>query len=286
VWKHSRASGSALLVLLKIADECDDLGQTWAAGLKLATVAAAGRVSLRQARRCCSELEDLGELQRIDQPGRGRASRYVMLAYRRREGIVDPDNKEGGGVRLIGDDKADGIDRLSDDIKADAQVRLSRKKADIHDANRRTPTSGPIDVPCTVPTTTDSPTPTLPPGESGAGAPRELTDQQRAVGRVQTLFAHAGLPEPTGKTVAGMVRNAGGFARIDELMAIGRGLANRGALSERSLFEAIRATRRTPAAGNRRSRQASRQGSRPATLDDARRQRLEEIERASASSAG
>ena len=291
VWQASEASGSALLVLLKLADECDDRGETWQRGIKLATIAEACRISIRQARRCCQELEDLGELRRIDQPGRGRPSRYLLTAYRRREGIVDDGEKEDAGDRLREDEKADAgdrvrsdkaaeADRLSRGTKADADGRLSAEKADTGDTVRRTPVTGPIDVPSTVPTTTESPPPTLPPGDSGAAAPRELTPQQRAVARVQSVFQHHDLPPPDAKRIVGLIRNAGGFDAVDEvLMPVLRRLANREELSEESAFAAVATATRNR--GRRSRGPASRRGSRPATLDDARRQRLEEIASAS-----
>lgn len=81
VWDHSRAKGTALLVLLVIADH-DGEGGAWPS---IGTIARAARVSESTARRAIRELEQLGEL-RVElrgggthsTPDRVRPNRYVI----------------------------------------------------------------------------------------------------------------------------------------------------------------------------------------------------------------
>ena len=60
VWEHSRATGNALLVLLKIADNCDDDGRN--AWPSLPNLARYCRCSVSTVQRSIRELESLGEL--------------------------------------------------------------------------------------------------------------------------------------------------------------------------------------------------------------------------------
>ena len=81
VWDHSMAKGTALLVLLVIADH-DGEGGAWPS---IGTIARAARVSESTARRAVRELEQLGEL-RVElrgggtqsTPDRVRPNRYVI----------------------------------------------------------------------------------------------------------------------------------------------------------------------------------------------------------------
>jgi DNA-binding transcriptional MocR family regulator len=81
VWEYSRATGSAFVVLLKIADNCDDDGcNAWPS---VTTLARYCRCSESTVQRALRELEALGELEVAQQMGGPRAgSRYATNLYR------------------------------------------------------------------------------------------------------------------------------------------------------------------------------------------------------------
>jgi DNA-binding transcriptional MocR family regulator len=81
VWENSRATGNAFVVLLKIADNCDDDGRN--AWPSVATLARYCRCSESTVQRALRELEALGELEIAQQMGGPRAgSRYAPNRYR------------------------------------------------------------------------------------------------------------------------------------------------------------------------------------------------------------
>lgn len=81
VWEHSRATGNAFVVLLKIADNCDDDGRN--AWPSVATLARYCRCAESTVQRALRELEALGELEVAQQMGGPRAgSRYAPNRYR------------------------------------------------------------------------------------------------------------------------------------------------------------------------------------------------------------
>ena len=59
VWKHSDQSGTALLMLLAIADNANEYGEAWPS---VPTLAAKCRMSVRNAQELLSRLADAGEL--------------------------------------------------------------------------------------------------------------------------------------------------------------------------------------------------------------------------------
>lgn len=82
VFEHSKSRGNDRLVLLAIADRCDDDGgNCWKSTEKLAEKA---RVSKRTAQRCIDHLVALGELHSVDRIGLTSVLSVVM----------------GGGVKL------------------------------------------------------------------------------------------------------------------------------------------------------------------------------------------
>ena len=96
VWKHSRAEGSALLLLLAIADFANDDGIAWPS---IATLAEKARISERMAQRHVKLLSEMGELEvdyRI-----GRSSLYRVLTPVTDDTppqSVTPVMGDGGGV--------------------------------------------------------------------------------------------------------------------------------------------------------------------------------------------
>jgi hypothetical protein len=70
VWEHSKATGNALVVLLKIADNCDDEGRN--AWPSVATLARYCRCSESTVHRSIRELCSLGELEVVRNGGGGK----------------------------------------------------------------------------------------------------------------------------------------------------------------------------------------------------------------------
>lgn len=96
VFEHSNSTGNDRLVLLAIADRCDDDGgNCWKSTEKLAEKA---RVSKRTAQRCIDHLVELGELEVVERPGTTNMLAVVMEG--RQVDAPSADGKEPGGVRL------------------------------------------------------------------------------------------------------------------------------------------------------------------------------------------
>jgi hypothetical protein len=77
IWDKGKAEGSALLVLLALADIADDEGYCWP---KIDTLSRRARISSRQVSTIVEELCAIGEIARIVGVGRGRPSLYVILS--------------------------------------------------------------------------------------------------------------------------------------------------------------------------------------------------------------
>ncbi len=81
VWEHSAASGHALVVLLKIADNCDDAGTN--AWPSLPSLARYCRCSVSTVKRSIRELVALGELEVVHKGGSKRPGfPYAPNLYR------------------------------------------------------------------------------------------------------------------------------------------------------------------------------------------------------------
>lgn len=80
VWEHSRQEGTALLMLLAIADNANEYGEAWP-GIK--SLAEKCRMKERQAQRLIHKLEDAGELKIAIQQGAdtptGRTNMYTVI---------------------------------------------------------------------------------------------------------------------------------------------------------------------------------------------------------------
>ena len=83
VWDHSNQKGSALLLLLAIADYADENGFAFPG---LAALAARIRMSRRQTMRLLARLEEAGELLVLHRPGRGNL--YVVRTGAGREALA------------------------------------------------------------------------------------------------------------------------------------------------------------------------------------------------------
>lgn len=87
VWERSKATGSALLVLLSLAERAnrDHAGVCWS---RIETVAKRTRLGHRQAQRSIAELVELRELYVQVAHGRGRTNAYMVTCGRTRAFIV------------------------------------------------------------------------------------------------------------------------------------------------------------------------------------------------------
>ncbi len=81
VWEHSKAAGNTLMVLLKIADNCDDSGRN--AWPSVPTLARYCRCSVSTVQRAIRDLELLGELEVVRKGGgRSGGGPYAPNLYR------------------------------------------------------------------------------------------------------------------------------------------------------------------------------------------------------------
>jgi hypothetical protein len=102
VWEHSNEKGSALLLLLAIADYADENGLACAS---LGVLAARIRMSRRQTLRLVARLQDAAELLVLRRAGRGNL--YVVCPGADREDLAAaltfleaPSFQEGGITTL------------------------------------------------------------------------------------------------------------------------------------------------------------------------------------------
>ncbi len=88
VWDRSEATGSALLVLLSLAERAnkDHKGVCWS---KIESVARRTRLGRRQAQRAIAELVELRELYVHHAYGRGGTNAFVVTCGRSREFVTD-----------------------------------------------------------------------------------------------------------------------------------------------------------------------------------------------------
>jgi hypothetical protein len=113
VWHNSQQTGSALLVLLAIADHANDDGICWPSVARLARMA---RVSERQCQRLISQLVDAGELA-VERGGHGPKSTtvYRMLVLAENKGDIQG-NKGDTVTSPLTENKGD-IQRAKGDIQ-------------------------------------------------------------------------------------------------------------------------------------------------------------------------
>ena len=119
VWHNSQQTGSALLVLLAIADHANDDGICWPSVARLARLA---RVSERQCQRLISQLVDAGELA-VERGGHGPKSTtvYRMLVLAENKGDIQ-------GIK--GDTVTSPLTENKGDIQR-AKGDIQRAKGDI-----------------------------------------------------------------------------------------------------------------------------------------------------------
>jgi hypothetical protein len=109
VWQHSKQKSTKLLMLLALADSCDDDGVCYP-GIKY--LAKKARVSRDRASKILKELRDAGELRSETHQGvstaHGNTNRYYLLGYRKGIGIEDKIEAESS--RGVKNDPPGGLD--------------------------------------------------------------------------------------------------------------------------------------------------------------------------------
>ncbi len=94
-WKHSKAEGAALLILLAMADFANEDGICWPS---ITTLATRGRVHTRTAQRAVRELEQLGEIVCTKRGSGSSPSVYkVVVGEEQRGGIMPGVEEQRGG---------------------------------------------------------------------------------------------------------------------------------------------------------------------------------------------
>lgn len=79
VWKHSKAKGTQLLVLLSLADMSNDEGECWPS---IKTIRERCRVSERAVQENLRASEAIGEIQILKQEGRYGTNMFLFTAFR------------------------------------------------------------------------------------------------------------------------------------------------------------------------------------------------------------
>lgn len=98
VWKHSKASGTDLLLLLAIADNADEQSRQAFPAVK--TIAEKCRITERGAQKCIRSLTKLGELAvtaEYTQAGRQRRNTYTIQEYMGEQCSPSTEEKTGEG---------------------------------------------------------------------------------------------------------------------------------------------------------------------------------------------
>lgn len=102
VWEHSRQKGTALLMLLAIADNANDYGEAWPA---VGTLARKCRMTVRNAQMLIKQLQEAGELVVSVQEGfptaTGKTNIYTIITpgVLRHEGAKQPSPLSEQGVK-------------------------------------------------------------------------------------------------------------------------------------------------------------------------------------------
>lgn len=120
VWKHSRASGGALLVLLALAEHVNDYnareGEDWIAWPSQTTLASKCNCSVATVKRSLGALRDLGEIAPVGTRARGVVV-YKLLKPSLAQiepGHIEPGSQEEDSqVAQSGDDLAHSANDLA-----------------------------------------------------------------------------------------------------------------------------------------------------------------------------
>ena len=114
VWEHSKTTGADRLMLLALADSCNDDGE-WSPGVS--RLADKCQVSERAAQYTLRRLEEMGEIEILHQQGfktkTGHTNKYLMKRYQQRvgqaEGVQPIAPFDNEGVKPVAPRKAKGV---------------------------------------------------------------------------------------------------------------------------------------------------------------------------------
>lgn len=327
--RTTEAAGSALTVGMVIAEDVRSNGMSLESRpLTLATIMRRTKRSRSTVQRAITELEELGDIVVQRNRGQGNPNLYAFPRFREAENIlpIDPfavspmtPQKDVAvspttpqcGVTHDTPKSTCGVtgDRFAvspvtppslSTVKATVLPTTSggsatpddyplRSLGDEQDEEDSMSADPPLDPPLTQTPLPGQEEPSFPdpPEES-----RNLTPQQRAIGRVQAAFEQAGVEAPHGGQVAGLLRNLGGLQEVDTLMQLIRGLVRRGELSVGALFAAIKGRqigqdRGGGTTGKGKGPSGGRGGGpRRAGLDDSRLSAIDRIARQAKEAAG
>ena len=120
IWRHSQAKGSALLILLALAEHVNDYsareGEAWTAWPSQTTLAAKCNCSLATVKRSLAILRDLGEIEPVGTRARGVVV-YELLpppVAQTEPGQVEPGGPwEDGYPGQSGDDLAQSVEQVA-----------------------------------------------------------------------------------------------------------------------------------------------------------------------------
>jgi len=199
VWEHSKQEGSRLLVLLAVANHCDESG-AWRGDL--ATLQRHARLERRWLQRVLRELGEAGEL--AFEPGRGRGNGSLFRLTLAKGGVqaafyeekvapTPPFEEKGGlGATLSEPEKVVSVPPFSPPFPPTPP--LSTQNTSLRSSS------------------VDSGPEVRPPV-------RPLSGPQQAVARINALLAKAGVPLPSPGQVAGWIKALGGVDPLAELVA-------------------------------------------------------------------
>ena len=121
IWQHSRAHGTALVVLLAIADYANADGLAWPS---TSVLAARARLSERQTRRCLATLVEMGELS-VEPDAAGTGARRYRITCPGPDLPLPPEprtqNPEPGSPHPVTDDP----NPVTDDLSSMTEARSS-----------------------------------------------------------------------------------------------------------------------------------------------------------------
>lgn len=120
VWDESKQNGTALLLLLAIADHANDQGIAWPS---ISTLAAKARVKDRQAQNLIAQLESAGEL--VVKRGKGRRNTSIYVVTCGGKGAIQRDLDEAEKVQS-------SVEKVQSSVTPDAEkVQSSVEKGAI-----------------------------------------------------------------------------------------------------------------------------------------------------------
>lgn len=176
IWDSAPVEGTALLMLLAIADHANDDGQCWP---RMERLAQKCRVSLRQARRLINQLQEQGHIETRRGGGRGN---YNMIQLKEDIGVPVSTAKPDTDVPVSAGKPDTHVPLLHPQTRTSMSPfrPKSARKEDIPSHARVEPNA--LTTTTTTTTTTafpDTPSTTKPAKRPESSEPRDLTHQQK-----------------------------------------------------------------------------------------------------------